>query len=112
MPRRKDAIFAKIDCKILHAQRYNQLKLGDRAIYLGLWILAVRERTALLPGYKYGASYVAFTLHVDCRTCKSALARIAQKELIDYLPDESIIVKGVMECHDKLDWQQVHLKDI
>ena len=112
MPRRKDAIFAKVDCKILHAQLYNQLRLADRAVYLGLWILAVRERTALLPCSKYGASYVAYTLHVDCRTCRAALARIAQKGLIDYLPDESIIVKGVMECHEKLEWKQVHLKDI
>jgi hypothetical protein len=112
VPRRKDAIFAKVDCKILHGQRYNNLRIDDRAVYLGLWILAVRERSAVLPTHRYSIAYLAHELHITSLYARASIARIACEKLIELMPDGSIIVEGVMDCHDKLKWEQVHLKNI
>jgi hypothetical protein len=112
MPRRKDGIFAKVDCRILTGQRFNALKIYDQAVYLKLWILAVRERTACFPACAYAACWIARTLSMTQREYKKSIARIAAQALIEILPDGSLIVNDVMECHAGLDWKQVHLTSL
>ena len=77
-----------------------------------LWILAVRERTACFPVANYPTIYLSRELHVEHRRGKRALANLARLKLIEILPDGSIIIEGIMECHKLLGWEQVHLKDI
>lgn len=112
MPRRKDAIFAKVSCKVLHGQRMNKLSEVDQLRYLKLWILAVRERTACFPVQEYGLVYLAHELHIGTKSLHNSLNRISQSKHIDYLPDGSVIINDVMELHEKLNWDQVHLKDV
>ena len=111
MPRNKDAIFAQISCRILHGQRFNQLDLAARAVYLELWILAVRERSETLPGINYGMSFLAHELHSNLRFVKKQLTKIASLGLIDFLPDETITVHSVRDCHKRLDWKEVRQMD-
>lgn len=107
MPRSPDAIFAKVDCRILYAQRFNGLKLADQAAYLKLWILGVRERSAVLEGSTFGVKMVAHLVQIERRLCTKCVSRIAQKKLIGLLPDETIILYGIMECHEMLHWKPV-----
>jgi len=101
-----------VDCKILHGQRFNRLSEADQGFYLKLWILAVRERTACFPVTSYGTLWVSHEVHVRHRRCKTALSNLAHLKLIELLPDGSIIINDVMDCHEKLKWEQVHLTDI
>jgi hypothetical protein len=112
MPRRKDGIFAQVSCRILHGQRFNQLSEADQGFYLKLWILAVRERTACFPVAKYHTIYLSRELHVEHRRGKRALANLASLGLIEILPDGSIIIENIIECHKNLEWNQVHLTSL
>lgn len=107
MPRAPDAIFAKVDCRILYAQRFNGLKLTDQAAYLKLWILGVRERSAVLEGSMFGIKMCAHLVQIERKLCAKCVSRIAQKKLIAFLPDETIILYGIMESHEMLHWKPV-----
>lgn len=112
MARRKDAIFAMIDCQILHGQRFNRLSEADQGFYLKLWVFAVRERTALFPSSRYPARYLAHELHVPARRLARALSTLSLIELIDLLEDGSIFVRGVSEAHRRLSWAHEHLAEL
>jgi hypothetical protein len=101
---------AQIPCELLYDERLNGLKLTDQAVYLKLFILAVHERAACLTGEIYGFRYLAHTLHIDIRTLRNALARIAAKKLIAVFEDQTVIVFGVKELHKRLDWKPIPKK--
>lgn len=112
MPRSKEGIYAQVSCRILHAQRIVALSEVDQLRYIKLWLLAVRERSAIFPGEIYGVAYIAHELRIGRAACRHCLVRIAAKKLISFLEDETVIVEDVIELHKNLDWNESHVKDI
>lgn len=98
---------AQIPCEILQDEMFNGLKLADQAAYIKLCVLSVRERNACLGGEIYGFRFLAHTLHIDRRTLRNSLARIASKRLIAVFEDETLVVFAVRESNKRLDWKEI-----
>jgi hypothetical protein len=89
------------------------LRPDDRWVYEGgLWVLAVRERTSVLPKWKYGAVNLGRILNVSTKYLRLALRRIADKSLIELIEEETVIVIGVKERHRKLIWRDLPVRYI
>lgn len=99
-------IFAKLDVANFDSPDIMSLSREDRWTYeAGLWKLAVRERSSVLPKWKYGVMILGSTFNSSPRYLRLALKRIADKDLIGLIDDETVIVYGVKERHPKLLWR-------
>jgi hypothetical protein len=104
-------IYAQNDVRMLDSIDLMSLCPADRWIYEGgLWKLAVRERTSVLPKWKYGTVNLGRILNVSTKYLRLALKRIADKSMIRLIEGESVIIYGVKERHRKLQWRDLPLE--
>jgi hypothetical protein len=99
-------IFAKLDVENFTCVDIMSLRPDDRWTYeAGLWKLAVRERSSVLPRWKYGLLTLSKVLGLSPIYLRLALPRIASKGLIELIEEETVIVIGVKERHAKILWR-------
>jgi len=94
-----------------------RLNIPDSAfrLYITLWLLAVRERSEVLPGYYYPPSKrskigfsvtsLAHQARVDFRSVPSGINKLSEAGLIDVKATGEITVCGVKEKHPNLKWK-------
>lgn len=104
---RGDPTYFRVDIDIIDGERFSQLTDRERDTFIfGPWALAVKVRSACVPGAIGNPQSLAHRLRKQVRTVKRHLAVLHKLGLIELQPDGSIYVPHVKELHPKLKWDR------
>jgi len=85
------------------------LKLSVAGKWLNhcLWLIAVKERSEVLPAHWDATAVTRFGQLTDIRRTRLVQQwdMMVQLGLIEIMPDKRIKVCGVTDCHNKLNWK-------
>jgi len=95
---------AHFECDFLNDPRVIDMTPADWTVYSKLWILAVDERTEVIDRLRWSDRQLARKFAIDRRALAKSLRKCSTTLGLIGATEESIIVYGVKDMHDKMEW--------